>query len=422
MSNRRRALLWMKWQVLVPMLYAYQAVVARLLGMWLRWFGLKKRPNSALVMEVTATSVGNLGDQAMLAGALHLLHSEGVTDVGVITWHRDYPWQRYVPKGYHAFALDGVLNMLLVPWRISRYERFYYLAADMLDGGYSVNHVRGVLHLATIASVMGLRATFCGFSFNRPSHPAVLKYLRRLPPRVRLCCRDPLSHSRVTQLLQRDAELVADIAFNLPPDDASPLVQQVQQWIDQQRDRGRQIMAVNLHHQLLRPSQQDLSLAQLTEMVAATLCQVAAQREVAFVLIPHVYRGKINDLEMLQQLRASMPSSLEEQILLPLEQLWAGEVKALCSRMDLVLSGRMHLAIAALGQGVPVLCLTYQGDKFEGLMAHFGLSGNTLAPGEAADREQFANRVVFHLDQSAALKRKVRDALPRVMALSKRNV
>ena len=41
--------------------------------------------------------------------------------------------------------------------------------------------------------------------------------------------------------------------------------------------------------------------------------------------------------------------------------------------VDLVLTGRMHLAIAALGMGTPPLCVAYM-DKFEGLFHLFDIA------------------------------------------------
>ena len=51
----------------------------------------------------------------------------------------------------------------------------------------------------------------------------------------------------------------------------------------------------------------------------------------------------------------------------------AWELKHLAGMVDLVLTGRMHLAIAALGMGTPPLCVAYM-DKFEGLFHLFNIA------------------------------------------------
>lgn len=46
----------------------------------------------------------------------------------------------------------------------------------------------------------------------------------------------------------------------------------------------------------------------------------------------------------------------------------------MCTSLDAVVTGRMHLAIACLGQSVPAACISYQ-DKVEGLYQLLGLEG-----------------------------------------------
>jgi polysaccharide pyruvyl transferase WcaK-like protein len=409
---------WFKWRVLAPVLFASHVVQTSVIG-WMRRRGWRSvRPHSALAMEVCGTSIGSLGDQAMVGGLVEILKQDGVADVGIVTFGRANPWSR-IAGTHHAFALDGVWNSLMAIWRMSRYERIYYPGADVIDGTYSDNSVGRVLHLATMADRLGMRATICGFSFRKEPHPQAVEHIRRLPEGVRLCCRDALSQQRLQQLLSRDVELVADLAFNLPPEDASPKVEQVRAWINRQREQDRLILGVNMHKQLLYEGT-NVRLPELRQAVAKALQDVAAQRKVAFVFIPHDYRSARSDLAVLRELRAVIDPALDGSIWLSDAECTAGEVKAIAGMADLVLSGRMHLTIATLGQGVPVVCLTYF-DKFEGLMQHFALSGNMLSPQEALVGDRLSRTLVDHLDRCEALKAKVRESLPRVLATSRAN-
>ena len=61
----------------------------------------------------------------------------------------------------------------------------------------------------------------------------------------------------------------------------------------------------------------------------------------------------------------------------------AAGIKAVVQELDVVMTGRMHIAIATLGSQKPLGCLVYQG-KFEGLFRHFKLSDQfLLQPGSA---------------------------------------
>ena len=81
--------------------------------------------------------------------------------------------------------------------------------------------------------------------------------------------------------------------------------------------------------------------------------------------------------------------------------------------MDLILTSRMHLAIAALGSGVPVACMPYLG-KFEGLLKHFGFDGITIEPDRAVVPAELSAFLLSVLPRREALRRQVAERLPDV--------
>ena len=97
------------------------------------------------------------------------------------------------------------------------------------------------------------------------------------------------------------------------------------------------------------------------------------------------------------------------------------ELKRLVANVDLVLTGRMHLAIAALGQGKPVGAITYQG-KFDGLVELFGLPKWILvSPAEASDHDNLSRLVDRLIAESEELGGQIRLRLPSIIDLAKRN-
>lgn len=98
----------------------------------------------------------------------------------------------------------------------------------------------------------------------------------------------------------------------------------------------------------------------------------------------------------------------------------ANELKFFAGEMDAIITGRMHLAIAALGCGVPVGCVTYQG-KFEGLFDHFLLKPPVLAP-DNVTVDSLHELITTVIDQNQYLADKIADRLPVVTALSRRNI
>ncbi len=96
-------------------------------------------------------------------------------------------------------------------------------------------------------------------------------------------------------------------------------------------------------------------------------------------------------------------------------QTW--ELKAIAGEVNLILTGRMHLAIAALGQGVPPLCVVYQG-KFEGLMAHFELDGLMLDPQDVIRHNVLSDHLEKTTARAADLGAYIRTRLPTIRNLA----
>jgi polysaccharide pyruvyl transferase WcaK-like protein len=114
-----------------------------------------------------------------------------------------------------------------------------------------------------------------------------------------------------------------------------------------------------------------LELETLVQVFAATLTELFSQcGPLSFLLIPHDVRGKVSDVSLAKALLESILPEIKPYCMQVPAPCRAAEIKAICADIDIVLSGKMHLAIACLGQGTPVACVTYQ-DKFEGLFKHF---------------------------------------------------
>lgn len=73
----------------------------------------------------------------------------------------------------------------------------------------------------------------------------------------------------------------------------------------------------------------------------------------------------------------------------------------------------MHLAIAAMSQGVPAFGLAYK-DKFEGLMQHFSLTDNLIPREETLLPDSLFKFLTHAIDQHANARTKVCSRLPEV--------
>ena len=127
----------------------------------------------------------------------------------------------------------------------------------------------------------------------------------------------------------------------------------------------------------------------------------------------------VSDVPVLRMIHQGLGS---EQAFLVEEVLNADEIKHVISRCDGLIAGRMHISIGALGMGVPVLGLAYQG-KFQGLWQHFNLQESLcLAPSLIIKDESAARRrvgdFIDRLDEYRQIVQGRRDV---VLALARKN-
>jgi polysaccharide pyruvyl transferase WcaK-like protein len=264
------------------------------------------------------------------------------------------------------------------------YDALAVLGADVMDGYYSTEYSTQLLVAADLAARSGMRALILGFSFNERAVPELAACFARLDPRVSLNLRDQISLDRMRRFAPVQARLVADSAFTLRPGE---LDAETVGWIEAEKAAGRLVLGVNLHPMLIRHA----DAQQVEGMAARMAAAIAASSErerISWLLVPHDYRDDSGDgdgiclrpllaqLQMMPGIRCRYFDGIHQ----------AATLKALAGRVDGVVTGRMHLAIASLGMGVPVMCLTYQ-DKFEGLFRHFGLPQEFLLPPAVFDTE-----------------------------------
>ena len=202
--------------------------------------------------------------------------------------------------------------------------------------------------------------------------------------------RDPVSLERFDRAAGRPlGALSADIAFMIEPE---PLAadETLGAFVAGERDAGRPVVGVNIHP-MLSSSRDETEIAALVDSAVRTCNWLHAERGASIALIPHDYRLAPNgDGDMLERVRSGCDPDV--RVALPAAPLSAAQIKGLVAALDLVVSGRMHLAIAAFGAGTPVLGITYQG-KFDGLFAgHFGCPPRARDLGIAGGRSGRAAR------------------------------
>lgn len=295
------------------------------------------------------------------------------------------------------------------------------LGADVLDGYYSPADAARMLLVADLMAAFGARVSVLGFSFNSRPAKVLREVFRLLEPGVVLNLRDAISLRRFDEFARKRAHLVADAAFMLTPRADTAAVKQIATTIARQREQDRKVFVFNIHPMLFKKPE-PAKLRKMIELAAAAMERLSREHDASWLLLAHDYRPEIADDNCLRPLAERLKPSLGERVFHVEQTLSAGEIKAVVGLVDGVITGRMHLAIAALGRGTPVAAITYQ-DKFQGLFAHFGISEQLLlSPAQFLAGDSFEKFLLHFLVAHEAAGDQVRRALPGVMDLSRANI
>jgi polysaccharide pyruvyl transferase WcaK-like protein len=364
---------------------------------------------------------GSLGDMAMFSALMQSLRlrdpAASFTVVGTRNHSIRVPGIGEVPV---VTAWEGTAGAIAFDALIRQHHALFVMGADILDGKYGAALVQRIVAYCNHSVQLGIPATTLGFSFNsQPRRPAV-QALARLHPRVTVNVRDQPSLDRFTHIVGIPARLCADSAFLMPPAADADADPEAEAWIAAMRASGRIPVGVNLNAHALAPAIAQVGMDALIAHLANQLGQAGEQNTLAFMLIPHDLKLQSADATMLQALASQLQQrGFPHLRYTPLDR--PDVIKRLAGQLDLVVTGRMHLAIASLGSATPTLSITYQ-DKFEGLYQHVGLSPEHILSPLQCLGDELLTRIHQACAQRHDNRARIRARLPQVMALATRNL
>jgi polysaccharide pyruvyl transferase WcaK-like protein len=405
---------------------------ARLRRFYTQWDRIRLRPAVArfsgpigrllIFPSDPSAIIGAVGDDAMISATVSQFKAQNPS-LRVDVLCRAGEGERAVRElGFAPVLLPDSTDFVAemdVLLRKGGYEALVILGADVLDGYYNAEYSRKLIAAADLAARAGLQSLVLGFSFNEEAAPELADCFARLAPEVAVNVRDEISLARLTRFAPVAARLVADSAFTLQPGEVDP---GVAAWIAARRAEGRRIIGVNLHPMLIRAASAE-QIDGLVRVAADAIMAANRTAPIAWLLVPHDYRDASGDGDSicLRPLHGRLEAVAGLECLYVEGRHRAAALKALAGQLDGVITGRMHLAIASLGMGVPTLCLSYQ-SKFEGLYRHFDLPHDFLLPPSAFQSEGALRQALEHfLATLPGLTAKVAGERDKVLALARDN-
>jgi len=357
-----------------------------------------KIQNSVCVLP--AAGPGSLGDEAMLRGMKGFFDKQGVK-IYPIGLFEDQHWP-------FLSETIGIVPNEINDWRafllkLFRFDVLYINGADMMDAGYGIKAVEKRLILAYIASELGMKVVITGFSFSDKAPKVLAKLYSVLGNNVKFCVRDPFSAKRFSDLTGKRAEQVADLAFMMQAKRSNFKNENVFDWCERSRKANKNIVGINICAHTISEDRKSItpdSIELFLSIYEEGLVKFLSENEsTSLVFIPHDLRGLFNDLNLSLILKARLVNKFGAERVDVLElECSADEIKAMVSKLDYVFSGRMHLAIAAIGATTPVACVTYQG-KFEGLYDFVGLKKSLLIQNNKFNAESLY-KVIYDLKEN----------------------
>ncbi|MCZ2825590.1 MULTISPECIES: polysaccharide pyruvyl transferase family protein [unclassified Modestobacter] len=358
---------------------------------------------------LAAPGGGNVGDQAMLEAVLE--NTAGpvtlvVPDRASVELPEEFR-QRVevleIPHLVYGTGADHRASVASFGRALAGAAHLSVLGADVMDGRYSLPASVRRSTLARAAARAGVETRVIGFSWSDRARVAARRSLAAAArDGVRLLLRDPISAGRARRDGIAPVEEVADVVFAARSVDGSAADQLLQ-------DVTKPVALVNVSGLLADRMDQT---EEYVRIVAAL-----RERGLHVLVLPHVDRAQAGDMAACAALMARVGELADvsgvPSILSP------AQVRGLTARASIAVTGRMHLAVMSFLNGVPAITLASQG-KVEGLMQLFGTPELRIdaAPGFAAEVVEVVDRV---LPADSAARESIRQALPGVVAMARRN-
>lgn len=402
-----------------------EKILSPLLNTYAKWAGLSIKPYPDSVLLLPPYSLGSYGDVAVVTSFVENLVHHKKKHIALIQYKNTDDWT-FINGISEFFCLEDFFHYNA--WRIrfsfcdivSKHEQFFVLGTDVMDGFYSAEDSLQRIYLTNLGAQTGRPSRITSFSFNAHPVPSCVTALRELPSSVKLFARDPLSKERLESHLSRPIQLTADVAFLLEPREGN-ISAEILRWMKQQEESGAVLVGINANHVLVE-RYPDLHIDKLVSTYQEMIKEISAEYpNIRFLFIPHDVRGEVSDVSIAEKIYHTLPQPLQSISKIVPSPCHPAEIKHIVSKVAFVLSGKMHLAIACLSQGVPVICIDYQ-DKFEGLFQHFDMKGMALAPEEILIPGRLSQFFLERFNQREKLSKQIKFRLPEVIQLAEKNL
>jgi len=341
-----------------------------------------KSPDPNSVACVCLEGTGNFGSRALVESAIANLPSSAffTSADSALFQEIGLPKSRFkvISKIYPSLSLSHLRSLVDLVQMIRKNQNIYVVSADNLDGAWS-DALSGILwNSAIVASANGRKATMLGGSWNQTPTNFAIKSLRKASQvGVRIFARDSDSYKRMIAVANKNVHQAADIVFAMD----ALYKEQTSENLEKSKldyavlcgNPGFTIEPATYSVELLRPVLQELS------------------RFGKIMLTATVVRPGQNDLQQLERIYDHFKSEFNLVLVGTIPN--PIEMRELLAKAELLVTFRMHPAIIAFSERVPVVMFDYQ-DKMRGLAKDLGVEEYCISNANWSDSGALAVRSV----------------------------
>ncbi|MEJ1356470.1 MAG: polysaccharide pyruvyl transferase family protein [Candidatus Sedimenticola sp. (ex Thyasira tokunagai)] len=371
---------------------------------------------------------GSVGDDALIRSTSTALRENGF-EVFVLVNREHHKWQNALQQcgvsiicPSMIFTPQGIKMLLMI-------DDVYVIGADIMDGGYDTKAITKRFTLAKILRMFGKSIFVISFSFNKKPKKEVLQACKMLGKDAKYKVRDPRSLDRFKEATGLSAECVADVGFLTRAKNSSSIAD-FKSWADHKRKKGFTLLLVNTSIGPFRsnPRTSHYSPDEVVDAIAVVLKELKRLHlpQLAIGIVPHDFRNSNkawSDMALAEALHVRLKPDMDNDIQIVPTPFDSPEMCAMAASSDLVITGRMHLAIISITAGVVPVSFTYQ-DKFEGMYEHvFDKSDKLMQPTDLLfdDPKAIADQFKQILDAREGLCMEIAASRNQIIAKAMRN-
>ena len=312
-----------------------------------------------IVTIITPDSAGSKGDEAMVRGALHVFRG---------SWFRLLTTERQ-DRSWKAELLDlcGSFDEIVVPFNdlaagVIPNSILVVLGADIIDGTSGIDASLSRLRaIRKCASGGGKAMVF--MSFRSDVNSRIKGFIKEVSQtgNVEWFCRDSQSASNFQSQIGIECRVFPDFAYYCSPANIA-YSSNIISTIKRAKASGKTIVGVNFCHHSFSSfhTYSEMNIADYTGTVINYIQQVFDNS--FFVMIPHDTRKWPKSWTDAEFAEFSRRFFGDEGIVLPAEISYV-EILNIVPQLDLIVTGRMHLAITSFRSGVIPVMYTGKGEN-----------------------------------------------------------